>query len=180
MVLKLLAGALVVLVAAAILLSPGSTERVWDLFGQAKAWFDGVLGSGSGAGHASKPLSIEMQPNLPFLLKPEAPVNLTSQGLDIRGFSGEIIVYPENITLSEAGSGLSLGLTSGASIEGLRLGSLSSSDSGFFIGPNITATSGNLTITGFYGRCNITGGSISLEGNVTGLKANIGGVALEI
>ncbi len=180
--LKSLVAVLAVLIVAAILISPGGIEKAGGFVKDVENWLGLNIG-----GIMSKPtfgtsaVSLTLEPPTPFSIKPSAALNLTSGSVHISSFSGLILVGADSVSLSEAGSGLNLTLpASGTVLSGLRLDELSFSSIAFYISPNITTTGGNISITGFYGSGAIDSGRLSLEGNVTKLKATIGTVNIEI
>ncbi len=180
--LKTLVVALVILIVAAILISPGGIERAGKFIGSVESWLGENLGGITAApAAANKALTASIEPVLPFALKTDAPLNITSGSVHVNGFSGEMVISKENVSLFEANTGLKLILpANGTTLSGFRINTLSLDGIGFYISPNITTSSGNISITGFYGSGSIDYGKLSLEGNVTRLKASIGGVLLEI
>ena len=175
--LKSLVAVLVVLVIAAVALSPGGPERMGGFMKDVENWFGLNIG-----GIVSKPLgetkavSLSLSPATPFSIAPNGAVNITAGSVHINGFSGYIIVGNDSVALSETGTGLNLTLpANGTAIAGLRLDELSFSNTAFYISPNITATDGNITITGFRGLGSIDAGTLSLEGNAS-VRAVTGGV----
>ena len=180
--LKTLVVALVILIIAAIIISPGGIEKAGGFFKDVENWLGlnigGIMSKPTAGGKA---VSLSIEPPVPFTLKPNAALNATSGSIHINGFSGEITIGSDNVSLSETGTGLNLALpANGTMLSGLRLDTLSLNGVAFYISPNITTTGGNITLTGFYGSGTIDSGRLSLDGNVSSLKATIGGVSVEV
>jgi hypothetical protein len=181
MALKILVAALAVLIVLAILVSPDGVDKAKGFFNDVKVWVGVNAGGITSTPAGTKTVSISLDPQAPFVISPDVPVNITSGSVHINGFSGGLNASSDGVVLSEPATGLVMSLpANGTVIEGLKLSSLAFGKIGFYISPNITATEGNITITGFYGTGSIDDGKLSLEGNVTKVKATIGAVAVEV
>lgn len=180
--LKTLVVVLVILIAAAILISPGGLDKASDVIGRIESWLGENLGGITAKPTvATKAVVLSIEPSLPFSIKTDAPLNITAGSVHVNGFSGEINISNDGVFLSESNTGLRLTLpANGTMLDGLKINSWSLSNTGFYISPNITTTSGNISISGFYGSGAIDSGRLSLEGNATKVKATIGTVNVEI
>jgi len=180
--LKSLVIVLVILIIAAIVISPSGIDKAGGFLKDVENWLGLNIG-----GIMSKPVtggkavSLSVEPPAPFVIKPNAALNMTSGSIHINGFSGEVAVSRDSVSLSETGTGLNLTLpANGTILSGLRLDAVSFNGVAFYISPNITATDGNISLTGFYGTGSIDSGRLSLDGNATSLKATVGTVSVEI
>ncbi len=180
--LKSLVVVLIILIVAAIMISPGGLEKASGFAKDVENWLGlNIGGIMSKPAAGAKEVSVVLEPPVPFSIKPSAALNLTSCSVHINWFNGDITIGADSVSLSETSTGLNLTLpTNGTALSGLRLDEMSFSNIAFYISPNITATDGNISMSGFYGSGSIDSGRLSLEGNATSLRASIGAVNVEI
>jgi len=184
--LKALVAVLVVLVIAAIIVSPNGIDKAGNFTDTLKGFLDSALGKLTSSGGpistitGTKSVSLSVGPS-ELSLVPDAPLNITSGSTHINGFSGTINISGSGVALSEKATGLELSLpANGTELSGLKINALSLSGVPFYISPNITTTGGNITIAGFYGSGSISSGRLSLDGNVSRVRASIGDVSVEV
>ena len=116
-------------------------------------------------------------------IKPDSSIDLVSNRTAIRGFSGQMTASFLNGTmlLEEKGSSMKIELPlDSIVIESIKVGSLSLQETGFEIVPNMTAQNGTLDISSFLGRMEFKAGSVEMSGNVSKIRAQIGGMNWEL
>ncbi len=160
------------------------TDLISDIIGKITDWLKtspltSLISSTAGK---TKAVHVIIYPDT-FSMTPEKPVNILVNNITFEGFGGTIntsFPYEETVLYdSKTSLKVTLPLTQ-IDITGLSIKQLSASNMKVNIKPNMTAEDSSVELNSFTGSCSITPEYVEFIGNVTSLKAEIGGLEWEL